>query len=143
VAKNSMDLNKFPLTSVKGILNYFNCGREGHVARNCQRRLTHKDSVGRDTQCKASVSRDAQPRGGVSRNTDKLNRAQGKGRIRSGNDGSCRATQQLPAETSKRLFTIECEEHCNSRQDTVKVGVYQGRTEKLGFLIDTRAEISV
>ena len=37
----------------------------------------------------------------------------------------------------------ECEEHCRSGLDTVTVGVDLGRTEKLKFLIDTGAEISV
>jgi len=77
-----MDLNKSPLASVKAALSCFKCEHEGNVAQICQRRPTHKDSVGRDTQYEGSVSRDAQPRGGVGRDTEKLSRAQGKDWIR-------------------------------------------------------------
>jgi hypothetical protein len=37
----------------------------------------------------------------------------------------------------------ECERHCKSRLDTVTVNVDMGTTEKLRFLIDTGAEISI
>ena len=42
-----------------------------------------------------------------------------------------------------RILVNECEVHCMSRLDTVTVGVDQGKTEKLRFLIDTGAEISI
>ena len=60
-------------------------------------------------------------------------------------EGSCPATRQLPARTSKCCpqFTInECEKHSKSRLDTVTVGVDLSKPEKLTFLIDTGAEIS-
>jgi hypothetical protein len=73
----------------------FNCGREGHVARNC-RRPTHKvgigrdtkdvfGSVGRDTQFRAGVGRDTRYRGSFGRGIVSTGRA-GKDWIRSGND---------------------------------------------------------
>jgi len=68
---------RFPIANVKAVLSCFNCGREGHIAKDCRRRPAYKGSVGRDTQY----------RGGVGRDTDNSSRAQGKGWIRSGNDG--------------------------------------------------------
>ena len=41
-------------------------------------------------------------------------------------------------------FSInECEKHCNSTLDTVTLRVNTGKLEKLTFLIDTGAEISI
>ena len=37
----------------------------------------------------------------------------------------------------------ECEEHCKSKLDTITVRVPSSKTEKLQFLIDTGAEISI
>ena len=42
-----------------------------------------------------------------------------------------------------QFFINECEKHCNSTLDTVTVEVDLGKPEKLTFLIDTGAEISI
>jgi len=146
-ANKCTDFSLYPLASVKAVLSCFNCGREGHVARNCRWRPTHKDGIGRHTQYEGSVSRDAQPRGGVGRDTEKLSRAQGKGWIRPGKDGrelsSNPTTRRKQVNGGSQFVINECEKHCKSRLDIVTAGVDLGRTEKLKFLIHTGAEISV
>jgi len=78
--------DRFPVPNARTIMSCFNCGREGHVAKDCRQRPTYKGSVGRDTDDKfRSIGRDTQYRGGVGRDTNDLSRAQGKGWIRSGN----------------------------------------------------------
>ena len=99
--------DRSPLPSAKAINSCFNCGREGHVAKECRRRPTHRGgfgtetssnfgSVGRDARNKGSVGRDADNVfGGVGRDTNNLNRTQNKCWVRSGNDGrefSCNPT---------------------------------------------------
>jgi hypothetical protein len=93
-----------------------------------------------------SVGRDTQYKGSIGRHTDNLCRAQGKGWIRSGNDR--RELSRNPTTACRKKgcpqFAInECEEHSKLRLDTVTVGVDLGRTEKLRFLIDTGAKISI
>jgi len=54
-------------------LSCFNCGREGHVTKECRRNPTYKGSVGRDTDIMfGSVGRDTQYRSGVVRGTDNM-----------------------------------------------------------------------
>jgi len=61
-------------------------------------------------------------------------------------EGSCRPTRRLPVGTSKWLSTIqidECEKHCKSKLNTITVRVHSSKTNKLKFLTDTGAEISI
>jgi hypothetical protein len=57
--------DRFPVPNARTIMSCFNCGREGHIAKDCRRKPTYRSGVGRDT-------------------TNSKN-AQGKGWIRSGN----------------------------------------------------------
>jgi hypothetical protein len=87
----------FAVAEVKAVLICFSCGREGHIAKDCRRTPTCKGSVGRDSQFGtgvgrdkrygSGVGRDTHYRGSVGRDVDNTGRAQGKGWIRSGNDG--------------------------------------------------------
>jgi hypothetical protein len=60
---------------MKAVLSSFNCGREGHVAKDCRRRPTYRGSVGRDTDNRPmceTVGTDTQYRGSVGRDTDNM-----------------------------------------------------------------------
>ena len=137
-ASKSSSSDRFPVANVKAVLNCFNCSPEGHVANDCRRRPTYKDSVGRDTEYRGCVGRD----------TDKFNRARDKNWIRSGNDGRGVVEQPdyCPPERVNGCpqFTFdECERHSKSELDTVTIGVHLSKTEKMKFIIDTGAEISI
>jgi hypothetical protein len=67
--------DRFPAASDKAIMSSFNCGREGHVARDRRQKPSYRSGVGRDMQSKNGVGRD----------TDNLNKAHSKGWNRSGN----------------------------------------------------------
>jgi len=71
-----MGTDRSHFASVKAVLSWFHCGREGHVAKDCRRRTMRKACVGRDTPYK----------NGAGRYTDNLSTAQNKGWIRSEND---------------------------------------------------------
>lgn len=94
--------DRFPIANVKAVLSCFNCGREGHIAKDCRRRPMYKGGVGRDTDKGfESVGRDTQYKGGVSRDTYNSSRAQGKGWNRSGNDGRESSSNQATARRNK------------------------------------------
>jgi hypothetical protein len=93
---------RFPTANAKAILSCFGCGREGHIARDYRRRPTDKGSVGRDTEKMfKSVSRDTRYRGNVGTDTDISSGAQGKGWIRSGNDGRESSSNPTTARRNK------------------------------------------
>jgi len=78
----------FPVPNAKAINRRFNCGPEGHVAKYCRRRPTHRSGFGRQTENPyGSVGKDTRYKSGVGRDTNKSNGAQCKGWIRSENDG--------------------------------------------------------
>ena len=71
---------------MKSVLSCFNCGREGHIARNCQK-PTRKVDIGKDIENEfGSVGRDARLKDGVGRDAIKFSGTQSKGWVRSGND---------------------------------------------------------
>ena len=71
---------------MKSVLSCFNCGREGHIARNC-RKHTRKVDIGKDIENEfGSVGRDARLKDGVGRDTIKFSGTHSKGWVRSGND---------------------------------------------------------
>jgi hypothetical protein len=81
-----------PTSNVRIVASCFNCGRDGHVVRDCRRRPTSNAGAGRGSGFNASVGRDTEFIGGTGRGThtdgvgrDTKNRAQGKGWIKSGN----------------------------------------------------------
>jgi hypothetical protein len=73
-------------------MSCFNCGREGHVAKDCRQRPTSKTGVGRDTLHKGGVGRDTE--------TENANKSRAKGWIRSGNDN--RELPSNPVTTRRR-----------------------------------------
>jgi hypothetical protein len=91
VASRYTDFNKFSPSSVKTVLSCFNCGREGHLARNCRQRPAHKVGVGRDTRFKAGTGGD----------TGDFSRTQNKGWFRSGNDRRELSSNPMTARRSK------------------------------------------
>jgi hypothetical protein len=81
-----------PTSNVRLVASCFNCGRDGHIARDCRRRPTSNVGAGRGSGFNASVGRDSGFIGGTGRGThlsvvgrDTDNRAQGKGWFKSGN----------------------------------------------------------
>jgi len=105
-ANRCLSLDKFLVTNIKAVLSCFNCGREGHVAKDCRRKPTYKGSVGRNSMEAVLVETlsieavlvetliiraEPRARAGLGRETT---------------EGSCRATQQLPAGTSKWLAIV-------------------------------------
>ena len=73
------EYGKTPLASVRAILSCFNCGREGHIARDCRRRPTYKGSVGRDTDnVFGSAGRDTRDKDRVGRDTGNAFRSVGR-----------------------------------------------------------------
>jgi hypothetical protein len=82
---------RFPAPHAKAIMSCFNCGREGHIAKDCRRKPPFKTGVNKDTRCGNGVGRD----------TDNSNRAQGKGWIRSGNGEREPSSNQITARRAK------------------------------------------
>jgi len=71
---------------VKSVLSCFNCGREGHRARN-RRKSMRKVGFGKDIENEfGSVGRDARLKDGVGRDAIKFSGTQSKGWVRSEND---------------------------------------------------------
>ena len=79
------DLRKIPRPNVRAVMSCFNCGREGHIARDCRRKPIFKAGVGRDTRYEGSVGRDTRCENGVGRDTNNVNKPPCKGWTRSGN----------------------------------------------------------
>jgi hypothetical protein len=75
MASRCSNPDRFPALNVKAVMSSFNCGCEGHVAKDCQQKLPFRADNGRDTRYGSSVSKD----------TDNINKLPGKGWIRSGN----------------------------------------------------------
>jgi len=48
---------RFPAPNVRAVMSCFNCGREGHIAKDCRRKPMFKAGVGRDTRYEAGVGR--------------------------------------------------------------------------------------
>jgi hypothetical protein len=65
-----MELSKFSPSSVKSVLSCFNCGCDGHIARFCRQRPTHKCSIGKDTDVEfGSAIRASRCKDGVGKDT--------------------------------------------------------------------------
>jgi hypothetical protein len=87
-------MSGFPTADRKTVASCFNCGRDGHIARDCRQKPTgnvgasggygFNVSVSRHTEYVSGAGRGTHT-GGVGRDTDNLNRAHGKGCIRSDN----------------------------------------------------------
>jgi hypothetical protein len=109
-------------------MSCFNCGREDHVAKNCRQ----------GTVCKKC---------GMKGHTKNNCRVQNKGWTKSGNE--CRECEQptdCPCQEALGCspFKIhECKSHIRSNLDTIQLRVEFGKENKLTFLLDTGADLSV